>query len=149
MRVAVLDGYTDEPSSLGVPPFLAPLPRYIFGAVLDAGHEAEYLTIDDVRREGPRWRRAAAADVLVVVAGAVVPGRYLATMPLSPREARRLASHRGTTVFAGACAAAGIAPRGGGDRLRVAELRELYDHVVPLDPDAFIHGLLIGGGTPR
>ena len=39
MLVSILDGYTDEPSRLGVPPFMAAYPRYLAGAVLGAGEE--------------------------------------------------------------------------------------------------------------
>jgi len=41
----ILDCYTDEPSGLGVPPYLGTYPRYIYGALEDA----TYLTIDDLR----------------------------------------------------------------------------------------------------
>src|SRR5512136_2771194 len=53
VRVLIVDGYTDEPAALGVPPYLAPLPRYIAGAALDAGAEAVgYVTIDELRAQG-------------------------------------------------------------------------------------------------
>jgi radical SAM superfamily enzyme with C-terminal helix-hairpin-helix motif len=39
VHVVIVDGYTDEPAALGVPPYLGPLPRYIAGAALDAGVE--------------------------------------------------------------------------------------------------------------
>ena len=42
--ITILDCYTDEPSGLGVPPFLGVYPRYIYGE-----HKANYLTIDDLR----------------------------------------------------------------------------------------------------
>ena len=49
-RVVVLDGYIDEPASLGVPPYSSPQVRATVGAVLDAGSEAQLLTIDDIRK---------------------------------------------------------------------------------------------------
>jgi len=149
MKVSIIDGYTDEPSSLGVPPYMAPLPRYIAGAAADAGHDVDYLTIDDRRSDTALWRRAGSADIMVVVAGAVVPGRYLATMPLSPREASELSEHPGTTVLAGSCAAMGIGSRGNGPSLSPGELSGLYDHTVSTDPDAFVHGLLQGDPEER
>ncbi|MCI0497593.1 MAG: radical SAM protein [Thermoplasmata archaeon] len=148
-RVAVLDGYTDEPSSLGVPPYIAPLPRYVLGAALEGGAEAHYLTIDDMRAGTDRWNRALVADILVVVAGAVVPGKYLATMPISPGELRAAACHGGTTVIGGACAAQGIMARGGGPSIDTREMRDLFDHVVHGDVDAFVHDLLSGPTDPR
>ena len=46
MVTTILDCYTDEPSGLGVPPYLGTYPRYLYG-YLDG--KAEYLTIDDLR----------------------------------------------------------------------------------------------------
>jgi radical SAM superfamily enzyme with C-terminal helix-hairpin-helix motif len=84
MKVTILDGYVDEPSRLGVPPFIAPYPRYVIGAVLDAGHDYEYLTIDHLR-SGKR----PTGQMLFVIWGALVPGRYLRTMPMSKTELTR------------------------------------------------------------
>ncbi|MFQ5885437.1 MAG: radical SAM protein, partial [Thermoplasmata archaeon] len=81
MRVAILDGYVDEPSCLGVPPYISPHPRYIAGAVEDSGHAYDYLTIDELRK-GKRIE----GGLLVLIAGALVPGKYLRGMPISNRE---------------------------------------------------------------
>ena len=52
MKFTILDGYTDEPSCLGVPPFIAPLPRYIYGSIKAHDPQAiiDYLTIDKLRQ---------------------------------------------------------------------------------------------------
>lgn len=81
MKITILDGYIDEPSRLGVPPFISPYARYIFGAVKAAGHEPEYLTIDHYR-QGIR----PTGDLLFIISGALVPGKYLRTMPISSKE---------------------------------------------------------------
>ena len=49
-HVTIIDGYIDEPGSLGVPPYIHPLVRAVYGAAKDAGAEASYRTIDDLRR---------------------------------------------------------------------------------------------------
>lgn len=51
MIVAIIDGYTDEPAGLGVPPYLGIYPRYAYGAIKKARKDASifYLTIDDLR----------------------------------------------------------------------------------------------------
>ena len=49
----IIDCYTDEPSGLGVPPYLGTFPRYIYGALKEQGHNPYYLTIDDIRL----WKR--------------------------------------------------------------------------------------------
>ena len=45
----IIDGYTDEPSGLGVPPFLSVHSRYIAGALSQQKRKYYYLTIDDLR----------------------------------------------------------------------------------------------------
>ena len=52
MKVLMIDGYIDEPSCLGVPPFLAPLPRYIYGSIRKnkPSWEIDYKTIDQLRK---------------------------------------------------------------------------------------------------
>src|SRR2546422_1356015 len=35
MKVVILDGYVDEPSNFGVPPYISPYPRYLAGALRD------------------------------------------------------------------------------------------------------------------
>ena len=44
--ITLLDCYTDEPSGLGVPPYLGTYPRYIAGYL---NEDVYYLTIDDLR----------------------------------------------------------------------------------------------------
>ena len=44
----IIDGYTDEPSGLGVPPFLSVHSRYIVGALSQQKRKYYYLTIDDL-----------------------------------------------------------------------------------------------------
>ena len=81
MRVVVLDGYVDEPSNFGVPPYISPYPRYLAGAVADAGHDWDYVTIDQARAG-----RALGGDVLAVISGPIVPGKYLRGLPISEKE---------------------------------------------------------------
>ena len=116
VRIAIVDGYTDEPASLGVPPYLGPLPRYLAGAAFEAGADhVVYHTIDQVRKGGPaegkgdRYQKRGPLtmpggpwDLLVLVGGAVVPGRYLRGRPASARELAELArSFDGPTVLTG------------------------------------------------
>ncbi|MBI4152663.1 radical SAM protein [Candidatus Woesearchaeota archaeon] len=106
MHYTILDCYTDEASGLGVPPYLGTYPRYIYGRLKKKGHEITYLTIDDLRL----WKKydgvvaktrdrdktniliynrtrnkaeqiLANTDVLVIVLGVHVPGKYLTALP--------------------------------------------------------------------
>lgn len=79
MRVAIVDGYTDEPAGLGVPPYPDVYARYAAGAVMLAGAGGvRYFTIDQLRGDWPgSLRLLAGHDVIVVVAGVTTPGKYL------------------------------------------------------------------------
>lgn len=86
MRVAILDGYVDEPSCLGVPPYIAPYPRYIYGMLKEFKVSAKYITID-VLRENPKLRNELKNfDLLIIVGGIAVPGKYLGGRPLEKSE---------------------------------------------------------------
>lgn len=111
MKYTILDCYTDEASGLGVPPYLGTYPRYIYGQLKTEGHEVAYLTIDDLRL----WKRyqkvkkeptekektniliynltkndaeevLADTEVLIIVLGVHVPGKYLTALPGTLQE---------------------------------------------------------------
>lgn len=88
LHVFILDGYVDEPTCLGVPPYISPYPRYIAGAVWDFDSHANvsYVTIDQIRNDNSLLNAVSKSDVLVVIAGMSVPGRYLSGFPVSPNE---------------------------------------------------------------
>ena len=94
MKVAILDGYLDEPSCLGVPPYLAPHLRYTYGAIKDSGlkqDEIFYLTIDQFRsNQTQEWNKLKRADLIIIIAGTTVPGKYLGGKPISLEEIEAL-----------------------------------------------------------
>src|SRR3989442_11074297 len=97
MKVVILDGYVDEPSNFGVPPYISPYPRYVTGAVRDPGRSSEYWTGAQVRSGHPLG-----GDLLVLISGPIVPGKYLRSLPISEREIVRHASaFDGPRVFGG------------------------------------------------
>lgn len=94
-RVYILDGYLDEPSCLGVPPYIAPHVRYTYGALRDAGLRSEdiaYGIIDDLRRHPEKAEEMQGAEMVIIIAGTTVPGKYLGGKPISLQEIRRLAA---------------------------------------------------------
>lgn len=135
MFVAILDGYIDEPSSLGVPPFISPIARYIAGSVLDSGHDVDYYTIDQYRSSSNVKIEVSKADLLVIIAGVSVPGKYIHGAPMSKREV--LAEVR---AFKGVTAVAGHMTRD-----LTNEEKEDIDLVLTGDPDAQVHDSLKGG----
>ncbi|MDP3734450.1 MAG: radical SAM protein [Nanoarchaeota archaeon] len=111
MKYTILDCYTDEASGLGVPPYLGTYPRYIYGQLSTEGHAVTYLTIDDLRlwkkhqgiKKQPSEKEKTNifvynttihdaekvlqnTDVLVVIIGVHVPGKYLTAVPGTLKE---------------------------------------------------------------
>lgn len=126
--IAILDGYTVEPSGLGVPPYLSTYVRDAYSALRKAYPSANvrYLTIDDVRwclnggapsiappQSDPRTYSATVnrdraiqilrdANVVVVVAGDKVPSVHLHAENATTDElTRALAGVRGSRVLLG------------------------------------------------
>lgn len=100
MRVLIIDGYVDEPACLGVPPYMAPYPRYIAGALIEKGLEKEniiYRTIDQIRTR----RELLRFDLIVIIAGMTVPGKYLRAEPITLKEISELSHLEGTKIIGG------------------------------------------------
>src|SRR3990170_1646067 len=100
MRALIIDGYVDEPACLGVPPYLSPYPRYIAGAMIERGIMQEdifYRTIDQLRISRKRLQ----FDLIVIVAGMTVPGKYLRAAPIKEKEIRELSNIAGTKIIGG------------------------------------------------
>lgn len=133
MRTLLLDGYTDEPACLGVPPFIAPYPRLAYGALSAAGSEVSYATID-------QWRTGDADlgrhDLLVVIRHVAVPGKYLRGMPASDRELEEI----GRLFHGPKVLSLGVAPDRGG-----RGVVDAYDVVAKDDLDAGLFDLVTDG----
>ena len=163
MIVAIVDGYTDEPAGLGVPPYLGIYPRYAYGAIKKARKDARvfYLTIDDLRAtfEGekgiatknktpnfPKTREILEkADIIIYVGGLHTPGKYLSAVPSQVEEvARFLRPFRGVKILGGP-AFMGSAHQGG-VKVTSRELllaQSVFDHIVYGDLEAFLHDYLV------
>jgi radical SAM superfamily enzyme with C-terminal helix-hairpin-helix motif len=105
LDATIVDGYVDEPAHFGVPPYVSTYPRYVAGALVDAGvprAQVTYHTIDELRDERARWRDVADADLFVYVGGMTVPGKYVGGTPAEPDEVRDLAwTAEGTSLMGG------------------------------------------------
>lgn len=139
MKVVIVDGYVDEPGCLGVPPYISPYPRYVAGAIASAGHEYSYYTIDQWRRTPQElYRRFTDANILVLIAGAMVPGKYLRGTPASVRELLQVADamHHGIKVIGGPLTQFGLTHK-------LSEtLNAKFDYICREDIDAGIYDLL-------
>lgn len=96
IKTILIDGYLDEPSCLGVPPYISPHIRYTYGALLEAGIKKEnldYKTIDSLRESWEKnLQRLEEYDLLIIIAGTTVPGHYLGGRPISITEIKELSN---------------------------------------------------------
>tara|TARA_Y100000034_G_scaffold39094_2_gene48190 strand:- start:27260 stop:28777 length:1518 start_codon:yes stop_codon:yes gene_type:complete len=122
MQFTILDCYTDEPSGLGVPPYLGTYPRYITGALVQAKQKYQYITIDDLRfyvkhiiegKKKVHKEKQIKTDIktynltkhnknirqilektnyLIIIAGEHTPGKYLSAIPGTTTEVKALLS---------------------------------------------------------
>lgn len=144
-KAVILDGYVDEPTALGVPPYLAPYPRYVAGVFEIAGIPWQYTTIDAYRTD-PTWPLRVAelepSDLLVVIAGLTVPGHYRGGTPLTLHEMRQVASRCRATVIVGGPVRHGYTLTGGSAALEMGNLEGArVVHGEPaLEVDAFVRG---------
>lgn len=134
--VIIVDGYTDEPAGLGVPPYIDIYPRYIAGAVFLAKKTARvlYFTIDTVRSDYASFLKTASkADLLIVIGGVVVPGRYIGGRPITLEELVRLprALDGPVKILTGPVARFGFGAKGGARAVPRGEFEAFYDLVVP------------------
>jgi Uncharacterized Fe-S oxidoreductase len=94
MKAIILDGYVDEPACFGVPPYISPYPRYAAGALIECGFlesDISYFTIDSVRTLGKSLsEQFKKADVLIIISGMTVPGKYLRGTPITAEEIRAI-----------------------------------------------------------
>ena len=162
MIVTIVDGYTDEPAGLGVPPYLGIYPRYAYGAIKKARKDAKifYLTIDDLRftfdgEQGIKTKNKTPnvsntreilerADVIVYIGGLHTPGKYLSAVPSQVEEvARFIKPFRGIKILGGP-AFMGSAHEGG-SKVSSRELmlaQSIFDHIVYGDLEAFLYDFL-------
>jgi radical SAM superfamily enzyme with C-terminal helix-hairpin-helix motif len=146
IRVSILDGYVDEPTCLGVPPYISPYPRYIAGAVWDFDAHATvfYVTIDQIRNDISWLDTLSKSDMLVVIAGMSVPGRYLSGFPVSPYELVSLLSNLSQPVklLCGPAARYGFGMSGGKSVKETGVVEDVFDLIVNGDGEIVIAELL-------
>jgi radical SAM superfamily enzyme with C-terminal helix-hairpin-helix motif len=147
LRVLIIDGYTDEPAGLGVPPYIDVYPRYLAGSVwaFDPHAEIIYKTIDSVRGNLD-WLKdiSSSCDLSVLIAGVTVPGKYLSGAPATVKDALRLPSFFNSkyTAICGPAVRFGFASGGGSTARLPRELEDLYDFVIRGDPEVVVQSLL-------
>lgn len=152
LKVTILDGYTDEPAGLGVPPYIDVYPRYAAGVIWEYEKDAviTYFTIDQARRNWSRFYKSAGeSKYTIVIAGVVVPGKYLSAQPLTPKEAvfvgERLSATRTFSILAGPAAKFGMGLEGGRPAVSSRVLERYFDASVRGDVEVYLKDLLEEG----
>ncbi|MEF8821623.1 MAG: radical SAM protein [Halovenus sp.] len=147
LDVTIVDGYVDEPAHFGVPPYISTYPRYVAGALVDAGvpeSQITYHTIDGLRDEQERWLDVEAADLMIYVGGMTVPGKYVGGTPAEPEEVKRLAWAADGTTLMGGPVRFGVGDSNEG--ATETERDDLdYDFVAKGDVEAAAYDLVHGG----
>ncbi|MFB6360713.1 MAG: radical SAM protein [Halobacteriales archaeon] len=147
LAVTIVDGYVDEPAHFGVPPYVSTYPRYVAGALVDAGVPADaitYLTIDGLRDDKGGWRDVEAADLMIYVGGMTVPGKYVGGTPAEPAEVKELGWAATGTTLLGGPVRFGVGDRNeGASDMRREDLD--YDFVAKGDIEAAAHDLVANG----
>lgn len=145
-NVSILDGYVDEPTCLGVPPYISPYPRYIAGAVwcYDKTAKIFYVTIDQIRNDNTLLKTFSESDLLIVIAGMSVPGRYLSGFPASPNELISFLSdvHGPVKVLTGPAARYGFGLSGGKKVTDTGVVEDVFDNIADGDGEIVISELL-------
>jgi radical SAM superfamily enzyme with C-terminal helix-hairpin-helix motif len=158
MRISIVDCYTDEPSGLGVMPYIGTYPRYIFGALDRCNVDTYYLTIDDIRAQfkgfdinrdiktkielrnttanSPRTMEIlSTSQVIIVVAGMHTPGKYLSARPGTTVEAMKLLSALGMggkfKILTGPASLIGSGLYGGRSARGMHAEKDYFDMIVP------------------
>jgi radical SAM superfamily enzyme with C-terminal helix-hairpin-helix motif len=147
LSVTIVDGYVDEPAHFGVPPYISTYPRYVAGALVDAGVPREqitYHTIDALRDDRQRWQDVDDADLMVYVGGMTVPGKYVGGTPAEPDEVKELAWTASGTTLMGGPVRFGVGEENAG--AQDMERDDLdYDFVAKGDVEAAVYDLVHGG----
>ena len=153
MKALIIDGYVDEPACLGVPPYLSPYPRYIAGALRERGlseNNIHYRTIDTLRENTlEAGELIGKADLLIIIAGMTVPGKYLRASPITPGEIEVIFRAAGGVKVIGGPIRLGFSKEGRRAAKGIEGRMSLEGAVLArMDIEAFVYDLLEGqGGT--
>jgi radical SAM superfamily enzyme with C-terminal helix-hairpin-helix motif len=139
----ILDGYVDEPACLGVPPYLSPYIRTVAGALIGHTYAVRYLTIDQLRTDPQSIDTLDRADLVVMIAGVTVPGKYLGGTPATLSEIQQLGHRiRGPKKLIGGPIGFGYAHEGG--QRAVRQVISGFDALLLGEPAVALDNFLTG-----
>ncbi|RLE56690.1 MAG: radical SAM protein [Thermoprotei archaeon] len=149
-KVVIIDGYVDTPAGLGVPPYLDVFPRYVAGAVWSVNPSAQvlYFTVDYVRAHFSEVMKICnESDLVVFIAGVIVPGKYLGGEPIKEEELTLWPQlmRKPIKVLGGPVARFGLGGVGGEIATPPEYFSKYFDLVVPGDIEVVVHDLVREG----
>jgi radical SAM superfamily enzyme with C-terminal helix-hairpin-helix motif len=139
-KITIIDGYIDEPTCLGVPPYISPYPRYIAGCILkqDKKNQINYYTIDQIRQIN-NLSFLTKNNLIIVIAGTSVPGKYLSGYPISPNEIKKILENIPVKkILVGPAAKYGFGMQGGQKTYSPDSLKDLFNLFITGDPEIVI-----------
>lgn len=142
----ILDGYVDEPACLGVPPYISPYIRTVAGVLIGHDYVPRYCTVDQVRGDPGLLATMNTADLVIMIAGITVPGKYLGGTPATLTEIHQIGSQiRYPETFLAGPINFGFSP--GGGKRAVKETNFRFDHLLSGSPASALDGFLEEGKT--
>jgi radical SAM superfamily enzyme with C-terminal helix-hairpin-helix motif len=142
----ILDGYVDEPACLGVPPYISPYILTVAGALIARGYRVQYLTIDQLRKNPNYINKLDQVNLLVMIAGVTVPGKYLGGTPATLNEIEQVGHMlRGPKKLIGGPIGFGYAAEGGQKAIR--KVISGFDTLLSGEPAIALDNYL-GGNEP-
>ena len=93
MKALLIDGYTDEPAAFGVPPYISPKIRLIYGLLISENYEVDYYTIDQIRKPSI-FENLKKYDLLTIFGGISTPGRYIGGSPVTLNDIDKILSKK-------------------------------------------------------
>lgn len=141
-KAVIIDGYVDEPACLGVPPYISPYVRTVAGVLKEHGYDTDYKTIDTLRLQPMDVVKLREADLVIMIAGVTVPGKYLAGTPATLTEIQQIGfTLQGKGLLCGPIGF-GYSPQGG--QKAVKDLSSRWT-LLEGDPASALDSYLFGG----
>jgi radical SAM superfamily enzyme with C-terminal helix-hairpin-helix motif len=146
LKVVIFDGYIDEPTCLGVPPFISPYPRYIAGGIWSYNKKIDikYITIDQIRKDKNIKIILKKSDIIFIIAGSAVPGKYLSSYPASPQEIIKIFQNikKSIKILCGPAAKYGFTISSGKNLRKFLSKSDLFDLKIKGDCEVLISEII-------
>jgi len=138
----------DEPACFGVPPYISPYIRYIAGALREreiSENNIHYFTIDTLRTATSEDVLALKkADLVIILSGITVPGKYLRSSPITPGEIENLCNLSSGLKIVGGPIRLGFSKEGGtGAKELGIEAEDVV--IAKKDIEAFVYDIFESG----